>query len=55
MDTRPQRMIEGWAMGSKPRAFAYLIGLGLVISIALVGSVAAVSRIGIPQVMASDH
>ena len=55
MDTQPQRGIERWAMESKPRAFAFLIGLGLVISMALFGGVAAIDRIGISQVLASGH
>ncbi len=55
MNTRPQGGIERWAMGSKPKAFAFLIGLGLVISVVLVGSVVAVARIGVPQVQASGH
>lgn len=55
MTTWPQRAIERWAMRSKPKAFVFLIGLGVIVSAGLIGSVAALGRIGMPQMIAGIH
>jgi len=55
MHTHQRPPFETWVVQSKLRAFAFLWGLGLAISAALIGSVMALATIVVPSNAISRH